>query len=985
MKKGLIISIIVITCITVGIIGKRNGVTFVKEKSYSSTIAEEKEDPEKMAEMTAARLQYEYDLLKDPKTGKIPENIRQQEMDFAKTLPVSGAYPQSIGTNGIVRATNGINSPTSNTYQPAGPNNVGARTRMMTFDKRYNGSSNRVMIAGCVSGGIMRSSDGGNTWTLVTPDQQIHSITAIAQDPRAGFEDTWYVGTGEALGNTASANGGFFLGNGIYKSTNNGISWTALSSTQGGSLTAFDNAFDLVHRIAVNPANGDVYAACQNTIQRSQNGGANWSIVKGSLAGNTITGNTDIVINNTGSKIYCAFHLKNTTDRGVWQSSTGNAGSWTLLGGNVAGTPAGWKVNDNTGANTNWGRILMKVVPSNDNLLYVLYENGNSQASPTFLPEADLFKLDVTGGTPNWTNLSANMPDIPGGNAEGSDPFAVQEGYDMLLSVKPDDANTVFVGGTNLYRSASGFSNTTGTTWIGGYATDFTARIYPNSHPDMHFLTFDPTNPKRAFSCDDGGIQVTEDITAASVSWTFIKNYQTLQYYSVAIDPETGKNNFLGGAQDNGTWYRDASLNFGARPGTRPGIDDYINLFGGDGVSVDIAKINAGKQLTYFGAQFGIIVRDELLDNVNFPGASIRPKITELTSNGSGGYGEFVTNFKLSNANSEVLFYVNYNKLFKTNSASLVDSTNWLRLSGVEGVVNVDNNTAVSIRAMEFSWGPYTTTHAMYFGTTNGKIFRIDNYVNATAQTFPKDITPPGLTGNVQDIAINPNDDNEVMAVVSNYNAVSIWFTTNAKSTTPTWSNAEGNLTLPSIRSCAIVVKKDASNNPVTEYYVGTSVGLYATESIKQTLAAGGTITWSREGAGVLNYALVTSLDYRPEDNTLLIGTHGNGMYFAAIGSPNFTPNLATAIASNINDKNFVKIFPTINTGGVYQYSRGSVIGIKSMTIQAFNLSGQTVYRKQVGYSDGNIPLTNLPAGTYVIQITSDNQKYLTVQKVIKL
>ncbi len=984
MKKGLIISFVLIVCITAGIIWKKTGLRNAKEKDYQVELSEDNETPENRAEMIGARLQYEYDLIKDPKTGKIPANIFREEMAQAKSLPIAGTRQQAISSNGMEIRTFGINTPTTNTYLPAGPNNIGGRTRILAFDKRYNGSSNKVVIAGCVSGGIMRSSDGGNNWTLVTPDQQIHSITTIAQDTRTGFEDTWYAGTGEILGNSASGTGAFYLGNGIYKSVNNGLSWIALSSTQSGLLVAFDNTFDFVHRIAVNPANGDVFAACHSSIQRSQDGGNTWSIVKGTGSGNSVTGNTDIVINSTGSKLYCAFHLKNAADRGVWQSTTGGSGSWTLLGGNVASVPSGWQVNNSSSSSVNWGRIIMKIAPSNDDILFVMYENGNSQASPTFAPEADFFKLDVSSGAPNWTNLSGNMPDMPGGNKTGSDPLTVQGGYDMLLTIKPDDVNTILLGGTNLYRSTTGFSNTTGTNWIGGYATNFTTSIYPNSHPDMHFLAFDPTNPNRVFCCNDGGIQVSEDITAAQVTWTFIPNYQTLQYYSVAIDPETGRNNFLGGAQDNGSWYRDASLNFGARPATRPGINDFIQLGGGDGVSVDIAKISGGKQLTYFGAQSGIIIRDELLDNVNYRGGLIRPKVSELTDNSNGGYGDFVTNFKLSNANSELLFYVNYNRLFKTNSASTVDSISWLRLLGIESKVNPSNTTSVSIRAMDFSWGPYQTAHAMYFGTNNSKIFRLDDYANADAQSFPTDISPPGLSGNVQDIAVNPNDDNEIMAVVSNYNTVSIWWTANAKSASPIWSNAEGNLTLPSIRSCAIVVKKDASNNPVTEYYVGTSVGLYTTQSIKQTLGASGTIVWSREGAGVLNFAVVTTLDYRPEDNTLLIGTHGNGMYFTTIGSPNFTPTIITAVPAIINDKKFIQIFPTISTG-VYQYGKGSLIGIKSITIQAFNLLGQPVYQKQANYGDGSIPLSNFPAGTYVIQITSDTQKYKVIQKVIKL
>ena len=983
MKKGLIVSFTLISCVAIGIVWKKNHHSGLIDRSYALLVNEEDEDEAEAekkeqamrAEMHAARLKYEFDMLKDPITGKIPDNIFQQEMEQAQKLPVSGANSRF--------ALNGINTPTSNPYTPAGPLNVGGRTRAIAFDKRFDGVNNKVILAGCVSGGIMRSTDGGNSWTLVTPDQQIHNISCIAQDPRVGFQDTWYLGTGESLGNSASASGAIFLGNGIYKSTNNGLTWSALSSTQTGTLVGFDNAFDYVNRIVVNPANGDVFAATLSSIQRSQDGGTTWSVVKGTVGGTASLGNTDVAINSTGSKIYCAFHLRNTTDRGVWQSTTGATGSWTLLGGNVANTPTGWKVNTTT--TENWGRILLSIAPSNENLIYVLYENGQSQASPSFLPEVDLFKLDVTGGGTTWTNLSANMPDMPGKNVEGIDPIAVQGGYDMVLAVKPDDANTVFVGGTCLYRSTTGFTNTAGTKWIGGYDTLFTTNYYTNSHPDMHFLAFDPSNPKHAICSNDGGLQTTSDITTSpAVSWSYLPNYQTLQTYKVSISPEVGQMSFLTGNQDNGTYFRDAVPYFSGSTG----INNYLQFGGGDGVSVDISKVSAGKQYFYIGSYLGSIYRGNLTIGTSYNySPPIRPKASDLTVNpdyGGTNFGDFVTNFKLSNANSEILFYTNYNKLFKTNSASTVDSTTWLRLTGVENTVNPTGGITISIRAMNFSWGTYTNTHTMYFGTNASKVYRIDDYMNASAATIPKDITPPGLSGNVIDIAVNPNDDNEIMAVVSNYNTVSIWWTYNAKSTTPSWSNAEGNLTTPSIRSCVIAVRKDATGTPITEYYVGTSVGLYETQNIGKVLGAGGTIVWSREGASLLNYAIVQAMDYRPEDNTLLLGTHGNGIYYAAIGSANFTPNLTTAVPAIVNDKEFIKITPTVSTG-TYQYTKGSLVGIKSVTIQAYTMSGQAVYNKQVAYGSGTIPLNTMPSGTYIIQITSDDRKYKTIQKVIKM
>ncbi|MCA6481551.1 MAG: exo-alpha-sialidase, partial [Chitinophagaceae bacterium] len=629
MKKMLLIIPVVLTMAGIGLLVKKNGWHFWREKNLKEIWLEKKaageedadeENPQKRAAMQIARWQYEYEILKDPKTGKIPRNAFSEEMKQALSIPVTGEA--GSWQNGLT--TNGENTPSNNTYLKAGPNNIGGRTRAFVIDKRFNGTTNRVIIAGCVSGGIMRSVDAGATWTLVTPSTQIHSLTALAQDTRAGKEDTWYAGSGESLGNSASASGAFFFGNGIFKSTDNGLTWTPLSSTQS-TIESFNSAFDIVHKIVVHPITGDVYVAGQNSIQRSQDGGTTWTAVKGNLGGNTITGNTDIVIRADGSKMYAAFHLKNATDRGIWESTSGNVGSWTAIAGNTSETPAGFK--QNTGS-ANWGRIVMALAPSNNNILYVMYENGSSVGATT--AEADLFKLETIGATSQWTNLSAFMPTGSGVNGG----MKLQSGYNMMVAVKPDDPDMVFVGGTNLYRSFNGFTSNSQTTTIGGYPTK-------NSHPDMHGLIFDPTNPKKAYAVNDGSMQVTADITSTPVVWDYIKNYQTLQYYHVSIDPETGKNNFLGGAQDNGTWYRDASLNLGPRPADRPGIDDYFTIRGGDGVGVEIANIKAGKQLIYFGVQLGEVFRDEVLDYLNYPGARIRPRVTELLSNTGGGWGDF--------------------------------------------------------------------------------------------------------------------------------------------------------------------------------------------------------------------------------------------------------------------------------------------------------------------------------------------------------
>ena len=255
---------------------------------------------------------------------------------------------------------------------------------------------------------------------------------------------------------------------------------------------------------------------------------------------------------------------------------------------------------------------------------------------------------------------------------------------------------------------------------------------------------------------------------------------------------------------------------------------------------------------------------------------------------------------------------------------------------------------------------------------------------NAPTTAVPVNITPATLAGNVQEIAVNPNDDNEIMAVVSNYGTVSIWWTNTAKSAAPNWKNAEGNLTLPSVRTCAIVVKKDAAGNPTTEYYVGTSVGLYSTTGLGTTLLANGSPVWALEGGHTLNWAVVESIAYRPVDNVLLIGTHGNGMYYTNAGTPNYTPQV-TAIPPVTNDRNFIRsVYPTVTSAGPVQYQTGDMLGIRRITVQLVDMKGSILYNRQVQYQNGSVDMTGFAAGTYILSIYSEDDRYRNIQKILK-
>jgi hypothetical protein len=1003
MKRRVIVSVALVFVVTLGfllLVNKPAG----KQLSHDE-FSEENEENE--AAYHYLRWKYEADMIKDPTTGEALFGLRDQEIELARTIP------QKNTSSPVARLQ------IQNSYIPAGPNNQGGRTRAIAYDVRYNGTTNRVLIAGGISGGIFRSADGGANWTTVTPANEVHNVACIAQDPRPGSQDTWYAGGGEYVGSSTDATGAGYLAHGLFKSIDNGVTWTRISLTNmtdfngnpiaTGVPERFDHPFDYVHKITINPTNGDVYVSCHRRIVRSSNGGTTFQTVFGSaVTAFAAGGQGDVVISPTG-KIYIAMTgaAGDLNLRGVWRSTTGDLNSYTrLAGGSTLGVDSvdGWRGNAYTftdvgGANFyDTRRILLALAPSNENILYVLYENGLTNTSSGRNKEADLFKLDMTSGF-NWTNLSANLPDFPGGDHDATDPFTIQTGYDMLIKVKPNDPNFVLLGGTSLYRSTNGFASTAATSWIGGYGNTLpTLTFYPNSHPDIHNLVFNPSNSNEAICTNDGGMQITNDITIAGsgVAWTNLNNYQTLQYYRVTIDPEVGANNFAGGAQDNGTQFRDKTGISGVAPSDS---NNHRRLIGGDGASVGISKKNGSIQYLYGGVQLGSIRRGQIQSA--FSTTEIRPNgLTPSFSGSTTEFGEFVTNFKLNPDNTEDLFYINFNRLFRTTNASTVTSASWTELTGVSTAVNATNGTNIGIRGIAFSRGNYGTSHSMYFGTTDGRIFRLDDPRNAAAATTPVNITPssPDISGlNIQDIAVNPNNDNEIIAVITNYgrtntsgtfvNVVNILWTNNAKSATPTWRVAEGNLTgttttgFISARSCMIVVKKDGSGNPVTEYYVGTSAGLFGVENLGTTLTGGGSPSWQREGGTTLNFAVINSLGYRPDDNVMVIGTHGNGLYYTFLG----TPNLVTGINNPIlNDKDFITmVYPTISDN-IVQYRIGNKTDVRKISVQLFNMQGQEIYRQESGYQNGNLNINRLAKGAYILSIYSDNKKYRHVQKIIR-
>ena len=215
---------------------------------------------------------WDYLRLRDPATGEIPRGIHVGELAFAQTIGSSRPALKGIQT---------IQTKAGN--QPDQSMQVGERNAI-----GVDIANEANVLIGTAQGGVYRSTDSGQTWNRTTAPGQIKDISSLVQDHRSGKTGTWYAGTGELISTiwrrtSADLDQNWHsvdIGNGIYKSTDDGMSWNVLPSTVSPDPTVLDSVFEGVWDIAVDNARTDsdiVYAAGYGAIMRSNNGGVSWT------------------------------------------------------------------------------------------------------------------------------------------------------------------------------------------------------------------------------------------------------------------------------------------------------------------------------------------------------------------------------------------------------------------------------------------------------------------------------------------------------------------------------------------------------------------------------------------------------------------------------------------------------------------------------------------------------------------------------------
>ena len=311
--------------------------------------------------------------------------------------------------------------------------------------------------AGAASGGVWKSSDGGNHWAPIFDKEPAAAIGALAVAP--SDPSTVWAGTGEAwvIRDTD------VMGNGIYKSTDAGKTWTNMGLPESGRIG----------RIVVHPSNPDIVFACvlgratgpqpERGVFRTTDGGQHWDRV---LFANENVGCSGLAMDP---------HNPHTLFAGMWQLEMHTWGEFS--GGDGSGVYVShdggtkWtRIEEHGLPHAPMGKIDVAVAPTNSNRVFALIQTKD---------QGSLWRSDDAGE--HWKCVNYQRALI--GRA----------GYYIRLAVSPESDNEVLVANSSFHQSLDGGENFKEVHWGG----------------DTHDIWFDPTNADRFVITDDAGMLIT--------------------------------------------------------------------------------------------------------------------------------------------------------------------------------------------------------------------------------------------------------------------------------------------------------------------------------------------------------------------------------------------------------------------------------------------------------------------------------------------
>ncbi|MGA8098851.1 MAG: hypothetical protein WB810_09350, partial [Candidatus Cybelea sp.] len=346
-------------------------------------------------------------------------------------------------------------------------------------------SDPNLFYFGGVEGGVWKSTDYGLSWSNITDGKipgvadPIGTIAVAPSNP-----SVIYIGTGEA-----DIRSDFDTGDGVYKTTNAGKTWTyaGLRDTH------------MIAKLVIDPGNPNVvYAAsmghvfkpnAERGIFKTTDGGSTWHKV---LFVDDNTGGIDLAMDSRNHNVLYAAMWQ--AQRPPWNLTDGGPGS--ALYKSVDGGAHWTKISTNPGfATGTLGKIGVSVAASNPRIVYAIVQAGNG----------GVFRSNDAGAT--WKRVNSEWK------------LRQRAFYYTAIFVDPTNPDVAYAPNVDaVYKTKNG-----GKTW---------SEISP-PHGDNHIVWINPRNPKILLVGDDGGASISTD---GGDTFSDDHNQPTGQFYHVALD-----------------------------------------------------------------------------------------------------------------------------------------------------------------------------------------------------------------------------------------------------------------------------------------------------------------------------------------------------------------------------------------------------------------------------------------------------------------
>lgn len=915
MKKNVYLSLLAIGVVAVG--GMVFSNTDAHERTYQPLV-EEADAPQ----TSMGSWEYMNSLRANQHTGVVdPEDVARAKKEIA-------LYDRSHGK---------ADFPLTWTF--AGPDNIGGRTRGFMIDR----NNNSVLYAGGVMGGIFKSTNKGASWRPVDDQLEDMSISSICQT----VDGTIYFGTGESFtgnaGQEAATPG--WRGGGIYKSTDNGSTFEKITSTAG---------YTYVNKVVAHPTKNIVFA-CTNTGLRAstENNDNQWNLIQ---AGNA----RDFVIDKNGNAL--AF-VNSAVYRSTDPATTGSFSA-------VSGLPV-------TGVN----RIALAVSESDANYAYAVVVGTSYFTGPT----ADVWSNASLMGIYQSKDNGANFEEIVGRASSFFSPFTIptlvtsgntrtfdgkvynychsQGYYDICIGVHPNDREHIYVGGVDFVE----WTPEAGPKIVGS-TNDHKANPY-GIHADKHLIAFDTkSNPIIMYVTSDGGVAKT---TNADLNrYTSLYNgYAATQFYGIAA----GTNGIIvGGTQDNNSIVIDGNGNT-----PQAGVD----VIGGDGFQCEVSTINP--DIIFVESQNGMMGR-----SLNAGGNvssiwddRIKDDMVSVRSDGVVRQANSIFNTPIQlwedlEDSSSRMYYALNDGIWMALDAVTAPSPNWYRVAEVGFFPHMMQVTKDG-EALFVS------------GTSSSTLSRIDGLNNVEwdtavlhGNTVSDSLTITNINSNlpggrsVTDIEVDQSNPNRVIVTLGNYgNSSYIYITENALDPVPTWRSIQGSM--PSLP----IYDAEISVDDPDVIILGTEFGVYYTQN-----GSASTPTWTPNTGAlprvpVLQMRQVEERVWKDGSRTgavLYAGTHGRGIWKSSSLLTGIKP-----VAKNVGLKLNAYPNPSRNNLTIDM----PVSGRDEVKVVIMNYAGQELRSKLVEVAGTNasinLDVTTLPAGNYLVSVQGNLHKGAT--KFVKI